>query len=197
MKLTFIGRLVIVAATFAAASCGSVVQQGTGSSFLIINNLEAASGAEPEEFGGTLYSDVITVVEDVPTIFSDPALVTFSLGLKDATTGNAPTQNQFITLNRYSVRYIRADGRNTPGVDVPYGFDGALSVTVDADGGAASFEIVRHIAKKEAPLRALAVSNVIITTIAEITFYGRDLAGHEVSVVGRVTAEFGNFGDPQ
>jgi hypothetical protein len=36
---------------------------------------------------------------------------------------------------------------------------------------------------------------VIITTIAEITFYGRDQVGHEVSATGRITVEFGNFAD--
>ena len=55
------------------------------------------------------------------------------------------------------MRFIRADGRNTPGVDVPYGFDGAF--TVDGRRGetaTAAFTLVRHIAKQEAPLGALA-----------------------------------------
>jgi hypothetical protein len=37
---------------------------------------------------------------------------------------------------------------------------------------------------------------VIISTIAEVTFYGHDQTGREVSVVGRLTVDFGNFGDP-
>ena len=41
------------------------------------------------------------------------------------------------------------------GVDVPYGFDGAFTVTV-AGAADASFTLVRHIAKEEAPLAALA-----------------------------------------
>jgi hypothetical protein len=56
---------------------------------------------------------------------------------------------------------------------------------------------VRHIAKSEAPLGALAVSPVVITTIAEVTFFGRDQTGREVSVVAKITVDFGNFGDPQ
>jgi hypothetical protein len=59
------------------------------------------------------------------------------------------------------------------------------------------FEIVRHIAKDEAPLKALAFNGVIISTIGEVTFYGRDQAGREVSVVGRIGVNFGNFGDPE
>ena len=199
MKTTLLGRAGILALTLGAASCGSVVREGSGTSFLIITSLEAASGAEPDELGNTLRSDVLTVVDDVPTIFNDVATVVFALGLKDpgsAASANAPTQNQFITIDRYRVRYIRADGRNMPGVDVPYGFDGAFTVTVDADGGSGGFQLVRHIAKQEAPLGALADGAVIISTIAEITFFGRDLTGREVSAVGRISVDFGNFGDP-
>jgi hypothetical protein len=54
---------------------------------------------------------------------------------------------------------------------------------------------VRHVAKKEAPLLALQASPVIITTIAEVTFFGRDQTGREVSAIGTITIEFGNFGD--
>ena len=34
-----------------------------------------------------------------------------------------------ITLTRYRVDFRRTDGRNTPGVDVPYGFDGGLGIS--------------------------------------------------------------------
>ncbi|MGH9310403.1 MAG: hypothetical protein ACRD1U_13585 [Vicinamibacterales bacterium] len=199
MKATFLRRIGILALTLAAASCGSTVREGTGTSFLIIRGLEAASGATPDEFSGTLNSDVITIVDDVPTIFNDVAVVTFGLGVKDpgsATSPNAPTQNQSITVDRYSVRYIRADGRNTPGVDVPYGFDGSFTVTVGEQDVEGAFQLVRHLAKQEAPLATLATSPVVIATIAEITFYGRDLTGHEVTAVGRISIDFGNFGDP-
>ncbi len=191
--------MAVITSTVFTTSCGDTVRQGTGNSFLILNGLEAASGAEPTDFGGFLLSDVVTVVDEVPTIFNDVGRARFSLGLKDpgtSTAPNAPSQFDFITLDRYRVRFLRADGRNTPGVDVPYGFDGALTVTVSGGETSAGFEIVRHTMKQEAPLQALAFSGVIIATIAEITFYGRDQAGHEVSVTGRMSVDFGNFGDP-
>jgi len=199
MKATQIARIVIVTLAAASASCGSAVRQGTGTSFLIISTLEGASGAEPEEFGGVLHSDVQTVVDDVPSVFPDLGRVRLRLGLKDpgpAGSPTQPTQNQAITLEHYRVRFIRTDGRNTPGVDVPYGFDGAFTLTVASSEAEATFEVVRHIAKQEAPLRALIDSPVILSTIAEITFFGRDQTGHEVSVVGRITIDFGNFADP-
>jgi hypothetical protein len=198
MKATQIARIVMLALAVASASCGSTVRQGTGTSFLIISNLEAASGAKPEEFGGLLQSDVQTVVKEIPSVFGDFGRVTLRLGLKDPGPAGAPTtptQNQAITIDHYRVRFIRSDGRNTPGVDVPYGFDGAFTLTVAAESQA-TFELVRHIAKLEAPLRSLIENRVIINTVAEITFFGRDQTGHEVSVVGHITVDFGNFADP-
>jgi hypothetical protein len=195
------GRAAIVALAIAAASCGSVVRDGAGTSFLVVNVLEGASGARPSEFGGTLLSDVVTIVDDNATLFNDLGRVSLSLGLKDpgsASSPNVPTQNQAITVDRYRVRFIRADGRNTPGVDVPYGFDGAFTLTVT--GGASTsigFDLVKNSAKQEAPLAALARTPVLINTIAEVTFFGRDLTGREASAIGRISVTFGNFGDPQ
>ena len=198
MKATQIVRIAILTLAAVSASCGSAVREGTGTSFLVIGNLEGASGAEPDDFGGLLQSDVITVVDNHPTVFSDNGRVTLRLALKDPGPAGSPlepTQNQAITVNRYHVRFIRSDGRNTPGVDVPYGFDGAFTVTVTKESQA-TFELVRHVAKSEAPLGSLANNFTVISTVAEITFYGRDLTGHEVSVTGHLTVDFGNFADP-
>ena len=57
-------------------------------------------------------------------------------------------------------------------------------------------ELVRHVAKAEAPLAALAADRNIISTIATITFYGKDQAGNNVIVTGQVQVNFGNFADP-
>src|SRR5215208_6983296 len=68
----------------------------------------------------------------------------------------APTDNNLVTITRYRVSYRRTDGRNTPGVDVPYGFEGAATVTVDGTGPAVlALEVVRVQAKQEPPLRNL------------------------------------------
>jgi hypothetical protein len=182
----------LLIALAAASGCGDLQRQGQGSSYLIVERLEAAPGSDPGEFAGTLSSDVLTVVDEVPTVFGDLGRVSLSLAMKDAIT--APTSANFITLTQYRVKYIRSDGRNTQGVDVPYAFDGALTLTVagSADG---VFTLVRNQAKNEAPLRALIVNGVIISTVAEITFYGRDQTGREVSTVARISIDFGNFGD--
>jgi hypothetical protein len=188
-----LGALVLVT-LFGSASCGDMARRGQASSYLIITALEGASGAQPTQFSGVLASDVLTVVDDVPTIFADPGRVTLTLAMKDVTNPTGPTTNNHITVNRYRVRYIRADGRNTEGVDVPYAFDGAITGTVSGTS-AFGFTLVRIQAKMEAPLAALAVNGNTISTIAQVTFYGRDQTGRETSVTGQISINFANWGD--
>ena len=194
-----IRRGAVLVLLLASISCGTQTRQGTSSSYLIISLLEGASGADPGAFGATVASDVITVVDGVSTFFGDPGRVGFALGLKDpgsASSPTTPTQNNFITVNRYHVRFIRTDGRNVEGVDVPYAFDGAFTVTVSGDT-TVGFTLVRNQAKQEAPLAALTISPIVISTIAEITFYGHDQTGREVTAVGNIGVSFANFGDPK
>jgi hypothetical protein len=115
--------------------------------------------------------------------------------MKDALTSPSPVNA--VTINRYRVTFRRSDGRSTPGVDVPFPFDSAVTFTIAAGGTVNQpFELVRHVAKKEAPLGALAFSPVIISTVADVTFFGRDQAGNELSVTGSIGVQFGNFADP-
>jgi hypothetical protein len=194
-----------------AASCASdTVREGRGGSYVIIDALEGASGAKGgQEFSGIVDSDVLTYVKKmiggqevyIPTIFEDPARVRMRLALKDVgsvTNPNSPTTNNQITITRYRVVYRRADGRNTPGVDVPYAFDGGVTFTVGAQPVTAAFPLVRIQAKNEAPLIALRDGGFAyaISTIAEITFYGTDQVGNEVSVTGLLSVNFADWGDP-
>jgi len=186
------------------AGCTAQQRQGTGSSYLIISDLSAAPGSEPKKIGNVLDSDVLTYVKKkigdndvfVPTIFEDSGVVTFELGMKDPTVDPSPTNS--ITVNRYHVEYVRADGRATPGVDVPYPFDGAFTATVGAKGGSGGFALVRIQAKNEVPLKLLVGggSAYSISTIAKVTFYGQDQAGHEVSIMGQISVNFADWGDP-
>jgi hypothetical protein len=203
MKANPLGMCAVLAAV-AASGCGDYVRQGSGPTQATVAMLEAASGAEPDKFGGTMRSDVITLVQKsingaqvrVPTIFNDIGRVTMTAEMKDPSV-TSPTAINAITFNRYRVTYIRADGRNTPGVDVPYGFDSAVTFTVTPGGTAtAGFDLVRHVAKEEAPLVSLAANDDLITTIAQVTFYGKDHAGNDVAASGSIGITFGNFGDP-
>jgi hypothetical protein len=108
----------------------------------------------------------------------------------------APSPLNQVTISRYRVMYRRADGRNTPGVDVPLAIDSAVTFTVPSDGQVtAAFELVRNVAKRESPLLALRTNGNIITTIADVSFFGRDQAGNDISATGSLTVNFGNFAD--
>ena len=200
----------VVVSVMASASCGNVVRQGRSPAFLVVDLLTAASGARPGTFGQTLESDVVTYVTEtvggqqvkVATIFEDLGQVQLRILLKDQGSPGAPatpSNINNITINRYRVVYRRADGRNVPGVDVPYPFDGAVTGTITNTPVQLSFILVRIQAKLEAPLKALAGGggSVAISTIADVTFYGQDLAGNEVECVGTLSVNFADWGDPQ
>lgn len=192
-----------VALLGASASCGDVVRSGRSPMLMTLNSLQAAPGSRPGSFSGTLSSDVITNVTSpapcstdspCPTVFADTGQVVLSLAAKDISV--APTTNNQVTVTRYRVTYRRSDGRNTPGQDVPYGFDGAVTGLIPPSGTTTlTFEIVRHVAKEESPLVQLISNPAIISTIADVTFYGTDQVGNDISVTGTMLIDFGNFGD--
>jgi hypothetical protein len=190
LKLLFLAGVTVLAG--ASAACGDFIRQDRSAVTLVIDRLEAASG-QSTTFGGSLQSDVLTN----GGIISDSGRVTMRLIPKDVGTTPSPTNG--VTIDRYRVTFRRADGRNTPGVDVPHPFDSAVTFTVPTSGIVThSFELIRHVAKLEAPLGALAQSiGLIVSTIADVTFYGHDQAGNEVSVTGSIGIQFGNFADPQ
>jgi hypothetical protein len=198
-------RLGLAALVAASVSCGDVVRQGRSPMYLVIDTLQAAK-SPGTTFSTFLLSDVIfnvttggtcTTVNPCPTFFNDVGQVTLRLVPKDVT-GVAPTTNNDVTITSYHVNYRRTDRVNggAPGVDVPYPFDGAVTVTVPAGGVATiSFEIVRSVAKEEPPLVQLINSAQVITTLADVTFYGKDRVGNDVTVMGTIQIDFGNFGD--
>jgi len=203
-------RLVALAAVVAAAtSCGDVVRNGRAPVLLVIQQIQAAPGGGhgAGTFTGFLLSDVVVLVTqpapcatDNPcaTIFDDSGQATLSLALKDigGAVATSASPNNAVTISRVHIKYTRADGRNVQGVDVPYEFDAAATSTIPASGNATIvFELVRHAAKLEPPLLGLRDGGSIVTTIAQVTFYGTDLVGNEISATGTIQVNFGNFGD--
>ncbi len=203
-------RLFAIAAVVAASvSCGSAVRDSRSPVYLVIDALQGIrGGATSGTPSSTLVSDVITNVitpapcsatSPCPTIFGDNGTVTLRAPLKDVVTPtnpSGPTTNNEVTVTRYHVEYMRTDGRNTPGVDVPYAFDGASTGTIQAGGSLAlGFVLVRNSAKQESPLIQLRSDPLILTMIAKVTFYGTDRVGHDVTVTGQIQIDFGNFGD--
>jgi hypothetical protein len=191
----------VALAAVLAPACGDVVRNSRSPAFLIIEDLSAEAGGVEEEATNELSSDVLTN----GGVFEDVGIVTFRLALKNiGQPGSAvtPTDNNIITVRRYRVSFRRTDGRNTPGVDVPWPFEGAGTVSV-TDEAQLSFVLVRAQAKLEAPLGQLADVSVtglggagIISTIADVTFFGQDQVGNDVSVAGSISVNFADWADP-
>jgi hypothetical protein len=186
-------RLLVAVVAAASVSCGDVVRSGRAPVFLVINSLEARRGSlTTGAVSDVLLSDVLTG----GIVFADGGQVSISASLKDVTSPTGPTTNNAVTITRYRVTYRRGDGRNTPGLDVPYAFDGAATGTVSVGGSLQlRFELVRNQAKVESPLIQLQNSLTVIGTIADVTFYGQDQVGNEVNVTGHISVEFADFGD--
>jgi len=205
-------QLKILAATIGVAaaglSCGSVVRDGSSPMFLVVDLLQGQRGGGAATMGNPLQSDVQTLrttpapctpTSPCPTVFSDNGQVVLSLVPKNVGTTAAPaapSTNNDVTITRFHIEYIRADGRNTQGTDVPYSFDGAVTGTIHVGTPLTlGFELVRIAAKEEAPLAALIASPSILTTIAYVTFYGQDHVGNAIKATGTIQIDFGNFGD--
>lgn len=205
----FTALLAAAIALAGGASCGSANENGRSPSYLFIEALTASSGATPDSYSNVLQSDVLTNVRVQiggqetlqPTVFEDAGRATLRMSLKDVGAPNVPTtptSTNAITVTRYRVDFRRTDGRGTPGVDVPYGFDGAATGTFDSNGGTLTFVLVRGQAKLEEPLKALRGGGgaILLSTIADVTFYGHDQNGNAVSVTGQISINFADWGDP-
>jgi hypothetical protein len=203
MSMRHIIRFVAFAALAAVSvSCGNA-RNGQSPVFLSIDSLQGAPGNAPTTFGSVLISDIendvttgggCTATAPCSTFFNDVGQAVMHIVAKDVTNTTAPTSNNDVTINRYHVSYRRADGHNTPGVDVPFAFDGAVTVTIaGATSTTVGFELVRVVAKQESPLVQLLTNNNVITTFADVTFYGTDRAGNAISVMGTIQIDFGSF----
>ena len=180
MRFTFVTMI----AALMAAGCGG--NDGQAPMRLQIIDMNARSGNN-SALSAQLDSDVFPLVAD----FGEAE---FALIARDQSGQTSPSDLNSVTLSRYRVVYRRSDGHNIPGVDVPYSFDSAFTVTVPISGTAtAAFQLVRITAKDEAPLRALVRSSEVIHVIAEVTFYGRDVSGKDIAVTGSIGITFADF----
>jgi len=177
-----------------SASCGSeMLRTGRSPVFLVIESLAGGPNA------------VAPFLSDVgPTVFNDVGVAQIRVVEKDQSdllplgTGAVTTPLNNVTITRYRVNFRRSDGKNTPGVDVPFSFDGGVSRTINVGAvNDVNFDLVRHAAKLEPPLRNLNSlgGQMLISTVAEITFYGHDQNGNEVTVTGFLDVTFGDFPD--
>ena len=194
-RMTRAASLLLVAGAAATvAGCSSTVREGQSPAYLVLRSLQATSGqGDGGQFTTVLRSDVMTE----GSVFEDNGKVELSLAMRDITNPTGPTANNLVTLNRYRVTFRRTDGRNTPGEDVPYAFEGAIGVTVGDGATEAVFSLVRAQAKLERPLVTLRCVNgaLVISTIADVTFFGKDQTGRDVTVTGSISVNFADWAD--
>lgn len=194
------GVMVLAVVGFAmATACAADEPTSSRSSFeLVVERIEApGSGSTGDVHRGFVESDVVTAGK----VVQDTVRATLRLVAKDPSVlpgPAAPTAAGFATMDRYRVRYVRSDGRNVPGIDVPHPWDGALTLLVSFDGETGDFVLVRASAKLEPPLVRLrgGGGDVVINALAYVTFYGRDHAGARLEATGAITIEFADRSDP-
>ena len=192
------GLLWLAAGALASGAClDGAVTSSRSSSLLVIERIGAAGGGTGDDPIPTfLESDVLLR----GGVFDDVGRVTTRLALKDpgaAHAPTAPTTANHVTVTRYRVVYRRSDGRDMPGVDVPFPIDGALTFTTGGGLGTADFVLVRASAKLEPPLRGLVNGGgaIAIHTQAEVTLYGVDQTGAAVEARGAISIGFADWAD--
>lgn len=198
--------LVLLAVALLSYACTRVEDNTRSGSLLTVQEVIGFIGQNDKE-STPLLSDTCDNASDEPQdpdlcgVFNDNAEPTFNNNFLQIGPGAVPQQPSFlndIVVTRYRVDYFRPNGRNTPGVDVPFGIDGSMNVTVRVNSSATgSIVVVRHEAKREPPLAELDIgtSEDVITANAELRFFGQDLSGHTVSATGYLEIHWANFGE--
>ena len=189
--------ITLLALGMLGAGCSAIVDESEAPNRLVVIDITTTnvSGAT-----GVLQSDVVTIVQTqtgpVETVFEDVAGVTFRNTW--FAFGITPTDLNDLIVTRYRVTYQRADGRNKPGVDVPFPFDGSLNIHVPVnDEGAGEFTLVRAQAKLEEPLFSLRNGGAEgeLSVTAFIEFWAHDLIGRGVRTTATYPINFADWAD--
>ena len=203
MAMKSVGRVLILAAALAPAACVPDWADDNETPFIMeIAEIGNADGGAP------FLSDV-----SFPVV-NDEAQVTVNVFRKNNNPEMGTSAVEHVYLERYEVRYFRSDGRDVEGVDVPFRITGPLgNVRFHTAGPASEVEqtvnitLVRHQAKLEPPLanlRGLLASDTnvaqlpstgVLTTIAEVTIYGKTVQGKGLKATGNVQVTFADFPD--
>jgi hypothetical protein len=200
--------LLILAVALISYACTEVEDNSESASLLTVSDVIGNPGGEGEDDGVPLLSDTCDNPSDEPqdpafcSVFNDNASITFENDFLQIGPGagvGGPSFLNDILVTQYRVDYIRPNNRNTPGIDVPFGIDGTMNIRVPVNGSAeTTILVVRHVAKREPPLSALALEGEgVLTANAQMRFFGRDIAGRTVTTTGFLEIHFANFGEAQ
>jgi hypothetical protein len=162
----------VLAALLFSASCGkSMMQQGDGSSYLIVDTFVGASGATPAAFTSVLQSSV-----SAP---DDLGKVQLRMALKDQLSGLSPTESNTITITSYDVTYeVLPPATATAPTPI---VGAALTATISSTDVSLTFVLLPQA--KKAGLAGT-------TGNARVTFHGHDQAGHTLAVSASIYITF-------
>jgi len=195
---------------FAASMTGCVpdwARENETGLLMVIAGITGSPGSTGQEEGDILFSDVSQWI-------NDDAIITVNLFRKNPTVATT-TPLEDVRLESYQVRYFRTDGHSVEGVDVPHRITGPLNSvllrapdTTGEETAEVVINVVRHTAKREAPLinmigllpvisgSVIVPGQGLMTTVAEITIYGRQVtSGDPLSATGRFQVAFADFAD--
>jgi hypothetical protein len=192
MKKVF-GIAVILTAFLALVSCNPVDNDSRSASLLLIDNI---LGVDADGTNANyLQSDVLM---SNGSVRADSITATLRAELLDPDPLLGASQYNDIVLTRYLVSFTRTDGKNVPGQDVPYPFEGSMSTVIKTGSTSSiSLVLVREVAKLEPPLIGLVDlgAEVVLTCTAKIEFYGHDMVNRTIKATGYLTVYFANYAD--
>lgn len=183
--------LAILPCVLILVSCQLPDEHASNSILLVVEVVGHTDAGDSADF---LQSDVW---DNPPgTFVSDIASATLEAKFKaPENLGPGPSYKNRIFIHTYEVRYTYVDSFNMATTSVPATFQGRLSVGIDIDSSASiEFVIVREQAKVESPLWDVADLDVL-QVVAQITFFGDDIAGHPVQATGYMTIYFADYSD--
>lgn len=177
-------------------SCNPIENTSRSNSLLIVVKITGY------DFEGSaadyLQSDVLEEAGGSAYVTADSAVVTLRAELLDPNPDAESSLYNGIFVTRYVVTYTRSDGRNTPGVDVPHSFEGAMQSWIQIGSEEeVGFIIVREVAKAEPPLLDLheAREEGVLQVQAQVDFYGYDTVNRPVKASGYLAIFFANYID--
>jgi hypothetical protein len=185
---------------FSYFSCNPIENTTQSNSLLIaVRILGHDIEDQPADY---LQSDVVRVDPQTGQgfVMADTAVASLRAELLDPNPDAESSIYNGIYVTRYVVTYIRSDGKNTPGADVPHSFEGAtqswIQVGQEEEVG---FIVVREVAKMEPPLLELHDKREegVLQVTAQIDFYGHDTVNNQVKATGYLAIFFANYMDAE
>ncbi|HOW44480.1 MAG TPA: hypothetical protein PK919_04835 [Candidatus Aminicenantes bacterium] len=192
--------LVLIIAALVLGSCLAKEDDSTSASFLVINSL-TGNDLEGNVGSTTVFSDVITeggIINDNGVA----AVSTLTYNPTEDSEEHDITYYMNVIVDQVDVEFMRTDGKNVEGVDVPYHFSQPVNMLVPVDEEVEiPFVLIRHAAKMESPLielRDVPSEEFVLQLVAKVTLHGKDLGGHRVAPVsGYMSVWCANFADSE